>query len=918
MSSLTRLLKEKRNDSSSDAPSSGSNDATANNSNVSQQQGDGYIPHHESILHTTSRTLDINHGIRNTNAATTSVTMVTQLDSENDEDEYEEEEEEQQQETHPATITTSSTETFPISNESMVPDEKPQRYSVDHASDSNIMDEHPTLSSHHNNFKHHNILNDQQISQSFLNANFAHTASFMGNNGSSKDRFGSFIDNSYTTNSFIRRNSFRNSHSNMNQSKPIASLSSSIPYSVPNSNKDTQSNGSNSNSSSVSSSFLDSFGGTLPNNISAIDSNIISSPKVDSVEPRFIISKQKFQRAAMDNNNNSNYNHSSNNGGRVSRSSSFSSSLGNLFFSSKANNNNNTAAQTSNLPYGQATDTPTSNYSSSSSSTSSPTVNTKNQTTNNPNNNTSHHNHSSSLASTTNATAIPKPSRAKQSNIYSSSRHPSSSSYNENTYNSPTSGHDTFHNGHNSASTSNIPSQSAPRSHHSSSIANLRGVFKKTNSNVMNSPPAGSSSHLNPVNNSILNINNGNSSLHHKTNSMTFTPGSYGSSYTNDTIYSTTQDTSLPFSKRYIHTGEELGAGAGGCVKLMKRVADKRVFAVKEFRHKLDNEAKRDYVKKITSEYCIGTTLHFPHIVETIEIVYENNRILQVMEYCEYDLFAIVMSNKMSYEEICCCFKQILSGVQYLHSIGLAHRDLKLDNCVINNKGIVKLIDFGAAVVFSYPFSKNLVESSGIVGSDPYLAPEVCIFSKYDPRPVDIWSTAIIFACMILKKFPWKIPKLRDNSFKLFCSGRDCDSLSTLVTRTPEPPSYDILDSPSYHHSTHGNSRSPHNAADPNNPNIGPQRLLHSLPEESQHIIARMVDLAPACRSNIEEIMDDPWIKSIEMCHVVENGLNLEVISAKDHMHTQVDQSEAHIAGLEKKKKEKQKEAEPARETEYP
>ena len=256
----------------------------------------------------------------------------------------------------------------------------------------------------------------------------------------------------------------------------------------------------------------------------------------------------------------------------------------------------------------------------------------------------------------------------------------------------------------------------------------------------------------------------------------------------------------------------------------------------------------------------------------------------------------------MSYEEICCCFKQILTGIQYLHSIGLAHRDLKLDNCVINKDGIVKLIDFGAAVVFSYPFSKTLVESSGIVGSDPYLAPEVCIFSKYDPRPVDIWSTAIIFACMILKKFPWKIPKLRDNSFKLFCSGRNCDSLSALVTRTPEPPSYDNAKNADAEKT---NSSSSNNTEDPNNLNIGPQRLLHSLPEESQHIIGKMVDLAPACRANIDEIMEDPWILSIEMCTTIENGFKTGVITASDHTHTQVDQSEAHIAGLEKKKKEK-------------
>ena len=236
----------------------------------------------------------------------------------------------------------------------------------------------------------------------------------------------------------------------------------------------------------------------------------------------------------------------------------------------------------------------------------------------------------------------------------------------------------------------------------------------------------------------------------------------------------------------------------------------------------------------------------------------------------------------------------------------MAHRDLKLDNCVINEKGIVKLIDFGAAVVFSYPFSKTLVEASGIVGSDPYLAPEVCIFSKYDPRPVDIWSTAIIFACMILKKFPWKIPKLRDNSFKLFCSGRDCDSLSALVTRTPDPPSYDnsMVQIPE-----EKPSHSSHNVPDPSNPNIGPQRLLHSLPEETHHIINRMVDLAPACRANIDEIMNDEWIRNIEMCHMIDDGFNRKLVHASDHTHTQVDQSEAHIAGLEKKKKQKQEAA---------
>lgn len=242
----------------------------------------------------------------------------------------------------------------------------------------------------------------------------------------------------------------------------------------------------------------------------------------------------------------------------------------------------------------------------------------------------------------------------------------------------------------------------------------------------------------------------------------------------------------LPFSKRYGKFGESLGAGAGGAVKLVKRLSDNKTFAVKEFRAKYQSESKRDYAKKITGEYCVGSTLKHPNIIETIEICYENERILQVMEYCDYDLFAIVMSNKMSREEINCCFKQVLSGVHYLHSIGLAHRDLKLDNCVIDARGIVKIIDFGSAVVFSYPFSKTLIEAQGIVGSDPYLAPEVCVFNKYDPRPVDVWSVAMIFCCMMLKKFPWKVPKLSDSSFKLFATRGEYVPISEMLKRTPQ------------------------------------------------------------------------------------------------------------------------------------
>ena len=73
------------------------------------------------------------------------------------------------------------------------------------------------------------------------------------------------------------------------------------------------------------------------------------------------------------------------------------------------------------------------------------------------------------------------------------------------------------------------------------------------------------------------------------------------------------------------------------------------------------------------------------------------------MEYCEYDLFAIVMWS-VSKAEIYCDFSSSISGVKYMLDSGLAHKTFEaFDNCVINSQGIVKMIDFGSAVVYRYP-----------------------------------------------------------------------------------------------------------------------------------------------------------------------------------------------------------------------
>lgn len=373
----------------------------------------------------------------------------------------------------------------------------------------------------------------------------------------------------------------------------------------------------------------------------------------------------------------------------------------------------------------------------------------------------------------------------------------------------------------------------------------------------------------------------------------------------------------LLFEQKYEYTGNTLGEGSGGAVKVVKRKSDNVMFAVKAFHPYSDialddqpkilasiNTTHQSYLKKIKAEYCISSILKHPNVISTIEIVEskDNSTLLQVMEYIEFDLFAIVMSEQLYYPEACCYFWQLLQGVQYLHEIGLAHRDLKLDNLVVNKNGQLKIIDFGVAVVYKSPYIDHIGEATvtntdndnnhiisglttcpssimmakGIVGSDPYLPPELYIFETYDPRAADIWAIGIVFVCMILRSFPWQYPKLKDPGFKKFCLYRNnASTLNELVTRGIDTP----LDEMTVHFDN-----------EQSNSIVGPMRLLGPLPEDTHKLILQILDPSPVRRPSIDMILEDEWIQTIDHCDIDYNG--------KDHEHTRLDPSKSHIANL--------------------
>jgi protein-serine/threonine kinase len=193
--------------------------------------------------------------------------------------------------------------------------------------------------------------------------------------------------------------------------------------------------------------------------------------------------------------------------------------------------------------------------------------------------------------------------------------------------------------------------------------------------------------------------------------------------------------------------GQTVGKGATATVKLMFRKDDhsQTYYAVKEYRKPFKDEDPQDYVMKVKSEYSIAQSLHHPNIVRSIRLCTYHGRWNHVMEFCQYgELYqwvdkGLFRNGTFKLNDRLCFFKQLIRGVDYLHNHGIAHRDIKLENLLLNEEGCLKITDFGVSEVFSGQHP-GLIASGGLCGTEmgeirkcapgicgsmPYIAPEV-------------------------------------------------------------------------------------------------------------------------------------------------------------------------------------------------
>ena len=154
--------------------------------------------------------------------------------------------------------------------------------------------------------------------------------------------------------------------------------------------------------------------------------------------------------------------------------------------------------------------------------------------------------------------------------------------------------------------------------------------------------------------------------------------------------------------------------------------------------------------------------LRHPHIIQFKEILLTPTHLAIVMEYAAGgELFDhIVAAGRFNEAQARYYFQQLITGVDYCHFRNVCHRDLKLENALLdtvpspNNPPRVKICDFG--------YSKNdLLHSQpkSTVGTPAYIAPEVLQRKEYSGRQADVWSCGVTLYVMLVGAYPFEDPE---------------------------------------------------------------------------------------------------------------------------------------------------------------
>ncbi|KAJ7944390.1 Protein kinase superfamily protein [Quillaja saponaria] len=195
----------------------------------------------------------------------------------------------------------------------------------------------------------------------------------------------------------------------------------------------------------------------------------------------------------------------------------------------------------------------------------------------------------------------------------------------------------------------------------------------------------------------------------------------------------------------------DIGSGNFGVARLMRDKQTKELVAVKYIQRgdKIDENVQREIINH--------RSLRHPNIVRFKEVILTPTHLAIVMEFASGgELFdRICNAGRFTEDEARFFFQQLISGVSYFHAMQVCHRDLKLENTLLDGSSAprLKICDFGyskSSVLHSQPKST--------VGTPAYIAPEVFSRQEYDGKIADVWSCGVTLYVMLVGGYPFEDP----------------------------------------------------------------------------------------------------------------------------------------------------------------
>ena len=197
---------------------------------------------------------------------------------------------------------------------------------------------------------------------------------------------------------------------------------------------------------------------------------------------------------------------------------------------------------------------------------------------------------------------------------------------------------------------------------------------------------------------------------------------------------------------------KSIGEGGMANVYLAYDTILERNVAVKVLRGDLANDEK--FVRRFQREALQASSLSHPNIVEVYDVGEDNGEYYIVMEYVEGKHLKGLLKKrgKLTIPEVVDIMIQVTSGLTVAHDSYIIHRDIKPQNIMILDNGLVKLTDFGIALAMN---STQLTQTNSVMGSVHYLPPEGAS-GKGATLQSDIYSLGILMYELLTGKLPFR------------------------------------------------------------------------------------------------------------------------------------------------------------------